>query len=77
MVRGNSEESSAELLRPAERRARAYLTQIALFNSHQEEEDMIRDLRTVEAILRKWNIAMRIDAEALGIASLWGTTGDN
>lgn len=76
-VQGNSEESSAELLRSAERQARAYLTQIALFNSHQEEEDMIRDLRTVEAILRRWNIAMRIDAEALGMASLWGITGAN
>jgi hypothetical protein len=77
LVHGNSEESSAELLRAAERQARAYLNQIALFNSHQEEEDMIRDLRTIEAILRKWNIAMHIDAEALGMASLWGTTGPN
>ena len=74
LIEGNSEESSAELLRRSERTARTYLTQIALSMSHQEEEDMIRDLRTVEAILRKWNISMRIDPEALGMASLWGTT---
>jgi hypothetical protein len=77
LVQGNSTESSAELVRAAERKARNYLTEIALFNSHQEEEDMLRDLRKVEAILRKWNITMRIDAEALGMASFWGTTGRN
>jgi hypothetical protein len=74
LIEGNSDESSAELLRKSERTARTYLTQIALSMSHREEEDMMRDLRTIEAILRKWNINMRIDAEALGMASLWGTT---
>jgi hypothetical protein len=38
---------------------------------------MVRDLRAIEAILRKWNIALRIDPEALGMGSFWGTTGRN
>lgn len=76
-VRGNSVETSAELLRASEREHRRYLSQIGVLGSHQEEEDMLRDLRMIERILARWNIQIRVDPEALGMASLWEKKATN
>lgn len=68
---GISAAASAQRLTREERTSRDYLAQIAMFRSHDEEEDMLRDLRVVEAVFAKWNIALSVDVEALGMASLW------
>ena len=69
---GISAAASAQRLTREERTSRDYLAQIAMFRSHDEEEDMLRDLRVVEATFAKWNISLLVDVEALGMASLWG-----
>jgi hypothetical protein len=68
----HSPDATLQRLQRHERVARDYISQIALFRSHDEEEDMLRDLRAIEANMSKWNIALSIDVEALGMASLWG-----
>jgi hypothetical protein len=77
LIKSNSVEASTELLRKAERTERKYLQQIAVFNHHQEEEEMERDLQAIRRILAKWNIKLTIEPEALGMASLWGRKRGN
>jgi hypothetical protein len=71
-IAGASSESRERRLERFERQHRDYLQDIALFRDHPEEEDMFRDLQTIGRILKKWNAAYLLDAEAIGMASLWG-----
>jgi hypothetical protein len=72
LTRGNSDASRQKRIKQFEKANRAYLTDVAVFRHHQEEEDMFRDLHEVARVFLRWNLPCLVNAEALGMASLWG-----
>lgn len=76
LAEGHSAEARTESLRRSVRGQPMtdYLSQVALFNYHEEEDDMRRDLLDVCQILMRWNVELSVDARKLGMASLWGKT---
>lgn len=71
LTRGNSDAAREKRLKQFEKANRAYLTDVAVFRHHPEEEDMFRDLSEATRILARWNLPCSLNAEALGMASLW------
>jgi hypothetical protein len=75
LTEGNSSEARAETLRRHARDStvKDYITTVAMNRFHMEEEDMLADLSELASILARWNVPMKIDVEALAMASLWGS----